>query len=60
MSPMRLDMPTALRPKRRDWFVAFAGIALGCLIVFVVLDMLFGWSPGNMAGLVSSGAWRRR
>lgn len=51
MSPFRLDMPTALRPKRRNWFVAFAAIALVSLLAFVVLDFWSGWSPGTIAGL---------
>ncbi len=55
MSPIRLDMPAALRPKRKDWFVAFFGLALGGLLVFGVLDVLYGWSPGDTAGLIFGG-----
>ena len=55
MSPIRLDLPTALRPKRRDWFKAFGVLALAALVVFMAIDFFYGWSPANTAGLVFGG-----
>jgi hypothetical protein len=52
MSPLRLDVPPALRPKRRTWFLGFLVIALVSLLAFAVVDFLGGWSPGALGGLV--------
>lgn len=51
MSPIHLDVPTALRPKRRNWFVAFMAVAAVSFLVFLLVDVVYGWSPAALAGL---------
>lgn len=51
MTAFRLDVPAALRPKRRTWLLGFAVIAAVCLLAFLVIDLVAGWSPASPAGL---------
>jgi hypothetical protein len=55
MSPFRLDVPAALRPKRRTWFLSFAVIAGVSLLAYALVDIFAGWSPGATGGLVFGG-----
>jgi hypothetical protein len=55
MSPVRLDVPTALRPKRKNWFLAATLIAVVALAVFIAIDILDGWSPAYLPGLIFGG-----
>lgn len=52
---VRLDVPTALRPKRRQWFLAFVAVTAVCLVAFIAIDLFAGWSPAAMPGLVTGG-----
>src|SRR5580692_1888686 len=55
MSPVRLDVPTTLRPKRRNWFMAATAIAAASLVIFIATDVVVGWSPAFLPGLVFGG-----
>jgi hypothetical protein len=52
---VRLDVPTALRPKRRQWFLGFVVLGVISVLVFVVIDVLAGWSPASLAGMIVGG-----
>ena len=55
MSPIRLDVPTALRPKRRNWFLAFLAIAALSLVTYAGVDFFAGWSPASTGGMIFGG-----
>jgi hypothetical protein len=45
------SIPPAFRPKRARWFLVFLWIALSSLGLFIVLRVLYGWSPAQTGGL---------
>jgi hypothetical protein len=55
MSPLRLDVPPALRPKRRAWFLGFLVVALVSLVAYIAIAVIAGWSPGALGGLIFGG-----
>lgn len=52
---VRFDVPTALRPKRRQWFLAFVVLSGLSLVLFVATDLVAGWSPASLAGMIAGG-----
>jgi hypothetical protein len=44
-------IPPAFRPKKPTWFLGFAWTALASLAIYLIVRLVWGWSPAEPAGL---------